>query len=158
MEIITVKSGDTVSAISENYGVSKNKIIADNGLDENGTLVVGQSLIILEPTSEYTVIEENERITGVSMETGVSPQTLLRNNIFLKGRRTFSPPDILVTAYSDRPVFTGITFVFDSATQLKPAMAPSTTAPFSKKATPPRVRVCRSLIDSQVSTTVLPDL
>ena len=119
MEIITVKSGDTVSAISENYGVSKKKIIADNGLDENGTLVVGQSLIILEPKSEYTVIEENERITGVSMETGVSPQTLLRNNIFLKGRRTFSPPDILVTAYSDRPVFTGIIggYAYDSIPQ-----------------------------------------
>ena len=119
MEIITVKSGDTVSSLAEKFGVTSEKIIADNGLDENGTLVVGQSLIILIPQSEYTVTSENESITGISLETGISTQTLFRNNIFLKGRRTLSPPDILITSYLQKPIFTGIIggYAYDSIPQ-----------------------------------------
>ena len=119
MEIITVTQEDTVYGIAENYGLRPEKIIADNGLDSDGTLVTGQSLILLFPDDEYIVTENEETLNGVSLETGVTQRTLLRNNIFLQGRRVLSQGDIIVTRYTEIPTLTKIIggYAYDSIPQ-----------------------------------------
>ena len=57
MTIITVERGDTVSDIALRYNVSINQIINDNGLDQAGTLVPGQSLIILYGLVSESAVE-----------------------------------------------------------------------------------------------------
>ena len=119
MKIITVKSGDTVAEIAAKSGLSEQKIIADNGLDKAGTLVVGQSLILLSPQNEYEVTDANETITGVSLETGITSRTLFRNNIFLSGNGNLSQGDILVTEYKSIPTLSKIIggYAYDSIPQ-----------------------------------------
>lgn len=119
MEIITVKQGDTVSEIASRYGLSEEKIIADNGLDENGSLIVGQSLLLLFPQSEYIINDPDETITGVSLDTGITARTLFRNNIFLSGCGKLSEGDVLVTRYADTPTLTKIIggYAYDSISQ-----------------------------------------
>lgn len=119
MKIITVNQGDTVTAIAAEYGLTEQKIIADNGLDENGSLIVGQSLILLFPESQYTINDTQETITGVSLETGVTSRTLFRNNIYLEGDGKLSQGDVIVTRYTDTPKLTKIIggYAYDSIPQ-----------------------------------------
>ena len=55
LEIHIVKSGETVTGIARLYGVSAQKIITDNGLENQDKLVVGQALIIQFPETIHTV-------------------------------------------------------------------------------------------------------
>lgn len=55
MQIHVVKKGDTVWSVARRYGVSPQRIIADNGLSGQPYLVVGQALIILIPETVHTV-------------------------------------------------------------------------------------------------------
>lgn len=107
MQIITVKSNDTVYTIAERFGLNPTKIIADNGLPDDGTLVVGQSLILLFPKEEY-VAYENEAISGLSLEVGITPRTILRNNYFLAGSKRLYPGDNVVLQYAYPPSLTKI--------------------------------------------------
>ena len=66
MEIITVLPGDTVNEIALRYGLNSEKIISDNGLDDTGSLVPGQSLILLFPDQEYIVSDENQTVNDVA--------------------------------------------------------------------------------------------
>lgn len=119
MEIITINQGDTISRIAARYGLSEEKIIADNGLDKEGTLVVGQSLILLFPQNEYIINDSDETIIGVSLDTGITPRTLFRNNIFLEGDGILSQGDVIVTRYTDTPKLTKIIggYAYDSIPQ-----------------------------------------
>ena len=119
MEIITINQGDTFSRIAARYGLSEEKIIADNGLDKEGTLVVGQSLILLFPQNEYLINDSDETIIGVSLDTGITPRTLFRNNIFLEGDGILSQGDVIVTRYTDTPKLTKIIggYAYDSIPQ-----------------------------------------
>ena len=119
MEIITINKGDTISRIAARYGLSEEKMIADNGLDKEGTLVVGQSLILLFPQNEYIINDSDETIIGVSLDTGITPRTLFRNNIFLEGDGILSQGDVIVTRYTDTPKLTKIIggYAYDSIPQ-----------------------------------------
>ena len=119
MEIITVNKGDTVSSIALKYGLTEQAIIADNGLDENGSLVVGQSLILLFPQNEYIINDPGETITGVSLDTGITTRTLFRNNIYLGGKGNLSEGNVLVTKYINPPTLTKIIggYAYDSIPQ-----------------------------------------
>ncbi len=119
MRIITVSPGDTIFKIAEMYNLRPEKIISDNGLDESGTLVVGQSLILLFPEEEYIVTESGETVTGVSLETGITPRTIFRNNIFLDGNQNLNSGDIVVTRYTSVPSTYGIIggYAYDSIPQ-----------------------------------------
>ena len=67
MQIHVVKKGDPVWSVASRYGVSPQRIIADNGLSGQPYLVVGQALIILIPETVHTVDrgESLESIAGI---------------------------------------------------------------------------------------------
>lgn len=102
MEIITVNSGDTVFSIAQNFGVSEQKIIDDNGLDDDGTLVVGQSLIILFP-SEQVLAFQGQSVTQIADENFSTQRQIFRNNIFLSGNDIIPSESILVISYQNEP-------------------------------------------------------
>lgn len=105
MEIITVAPGDTVFSISQKYGISAEKIIADNGLGYDGGLVVGQSLVLLFPKNEY-ITTSKESIRGISLETGITPGTIFRNNIDLGGTIFIDAQKSIVLSYENKPTLT----------------------------------------------------
>ena len=100
--IITVKSGDTVNSLSREYGVLPDKIIADNGLPENGELVVGQSLVILRASRVYDA-SVGESVNSVSQMYDIPVRTIYRNNIFLGGKPQLDSNSQIVLEYEEKP-------------------------------------------------------
>lgn len=85
MLIYTVESGDTIDRIASTYGVSRERIITDNGLIPPYNLTVGQSLVIKFPRIVHTVAE-GETLEIIAAGYGTTVRTLLQNNPSLIGR------------------------------------------------------------------------
>lgn len=84
MTIYTVRAGDSLYTIARRFGVSAGSIAQDNMLSEPEQLVVGQSLVILEPIRTETA-REGDDIYSIARRTGVSVGQLWRNNPILGG-------------------------------------------------------------------------
>ena len=79
MEIHIVSQGDTITSIANRYGVSVQRIIADNGLEGLANLVVGQSLIILVPSIVHTV-SAGDTIFNIAERYNIDVIKLFLNN------------------------------------------------------------------------------
>ena len=107
MEIITVAPGDTVFSIAKRYGLNPEKIISDNGLEENGALVVGQALVILFPAETYSS-DFFESVSSAANQTDTTTRTIFQNNYFLGGRNRLFPEEEIVITYDSFPIFSGV--------------------------------------------------
>ena len=99
MEIYVVKPGDSVYKIANQFGVSEESILLNNGLASSVQLVPGQTLVILYPQQTYTV-QPGQTLEAVAAAAGVSVNQLLRNNPVLKGKSTIYPGQTLVISYT----------------------------------------------------------
>lgn len=102
MEILTVAPGDTIFSIAAQYGLEPQKIIADNGLNSDGLLVVGQSLVLLFPELVH-IASAGETVEAVAAQYGISTRTLLRNNYFLGGNADIPAGSRVVIRYEEAP-------------------------------------------------------
>lgn len=105
MEIYIVKSGDTVSKIARYYGISVNRLIADNGLDDTGRLAPGQALIILIPETVYTV-RYGDSLYSIAERFGTTSDALLRNNPWLAVSSNLQPGRIITIRFTQSPIRT----------------------------------------------------
>lgn len=96
--IHVVTPGETLTGIAARYGVPLDRLIADNGLDPDEELVVGQTLVILFPEETYTV-QEGDTLSGIAARYGTTVNALLRNNPQLGGESAITPGDTLVIRY-----------------------------------------------------------
>ncbi len=94
MIIYTVRNGDSLYSIARRYGTSAETIARDNELRDPSALVVGQTLVILQPRTVYTV-REGENLYQVAQQFGVTIGDLWRNNPFLGGRTQLQAGEIL---------------------------------------------------------------
>ncbi len=101
MIIYTVKNGDTLYDIANRYGVPPEILARDNQLSSPAALVVGETLVILQPRTVWTV-REGENLYGVAQRFGVSVGDLWRNNAFLGGRTDLSAGEVLTIVPEDR--------------------------------------------------------
>lgn len=99
MEIHTVTAGETLLSIARQYGVSVERLAADNELDIETPLVVGQTIVVLFPARSHTV-EEGETLLSIAQSYGVSVNQLLRNNPVLNGEETVYPGQTIVIEYT----------------------------------------------------------
>jgi spore germination protein len=79
MEIHIVQSGQTVTGIARLYNVSPQKIITDNGLENQNTLVVGQALLIQFPEVVHTV-RAGETLYQIAAQYDTTVLSLVQNN------------------------------------------------------------------------------
>lgn len=100
MIIHIVRPGETLQSIAALYGVPAEKLLADNGLS-NDSLVVGQSLVIVQPSRVYTV-QEGDTLDKIAAEHNISLIQLLANNPFLADRKYIYPGDTLVISYAPK--------------------------------------------------------
>lgn len=93
IEIIeySVESGDTVSTISEKFGVSENTIIWENDLPKKAVLKPGQTLRVLPETGVTHKVTKGETIYSIAKKYGVDPQPIISypSNTFVNDE-TFS--------------------------------------------------------------------
>ena len=56
MDIHVVQPGDTMYQLSQQYGVSMDRLIQDNQLPDPSQLVVGQAIVVQYPELTHTVL------------------------------------------------------------------------------------------------------
>jgi len=79
MIIHIVKKGDTLWSIARTYGVSAQRLAADNGVADQRNLPVGQALIVLLPSQVYTV-RPGDTPESVAAAAGVTVYELMQYN------------------------------------------------------------------------------
>lgn len=98
MQIHVVKSGDTLSSIAQNYGLSIQYLQNINQLPNPNNLVVGQTILIIYPEISHTVMQ-GDTLTSIANQYGVTTIRLFRNNPFTT-QRQIVPGDIIVVSYA----------------------------------------------------------
>ncbi len=108
-----VKSGETISEIADEYGVTQRELRAWNKLDQRGRIRVGQRLRVVSPDAPRSqppaaapdssgirshVVQRGETLSGLAKQYGVSVQALRNaNNLTeraqLKAGRSIRIPD-----------------------------------------------------------------
>ena len=102
MTVYEVKPGDTVTAIADMFGVSRRRLIEDNGLDAPGMLVPGQSLLIRFPETVHTVAN-GDTLFSIAQRYGTTVRALLRNQPRLTSSGPLVPGSEIVVSFTDKP-------------------------------------------------------
>lgn len=100
MEIYIVQPGDTVSSVAARYGVSPQRLAADNSLLFPNSLAVGQALLILIPEVVHTV-QSGETLESIARDYGTSVRRLYRNNLGLTAREYIYEGETIVISYEN---------------------------------------------------------
>lgn len=100
MAIHIVRRGDSIYRIAREYGVSAQRIITDNGLEELPFLVIGQALLILIPETVHTV-RRGETLRGIAEAYGVTVNELLQKNPSLMGSERLQSGERIVIRFED---------------------------------------------------------
>ena len=95
MIIHTVERGDSLYSLARKYNTTPARIASDNAMLPSASLIVGQSLVILEPTQTYTV-RAGDTLYSIAMRYGVSVNQLFRNNPGLLGEMRINEGDSLI--------------------------------------------------------------
>ena len=98
IEIYVVKSGDTLESIARKYDVPLSRIVQQNELEIENSLVVGQDIVITFPNQIYTV-QAGDTLEQIANLDGVSVVTLLQNNPQLKGKSDIYPGQTIIIDY-----------------------------------------------------------
>jgi len=103
LEIHIVKSGETVTGIARLYGVSAQKIITDNGIENQNRLAVGQALIIQFPETAHTV-RPGETLFTIAQQYGTTVLSLYQNNPYLANDPTLFVGQQLTIAHRGQKI------------------------------------------------------
>jgi spore germination protein len=101
MTIYIVKQDDTINSIAERFGISNERLILDNGLEDLENLVVGQALVIVYPEQTY-VVRQGDTLAGIADSNGITIIQLLRNNPYLSDREYIFPGETLIINYGNK--------------------------------------------------------
>lgn len=100
MEIYVVQQGDTIASIASAFGVTVERLTAENGINVSDNLVIGQTLVITYPSQVY-IVKEGDTLEGIAENFQVSVLQLLRNNTNLSEREYLLPGETLVISYNN---------------------------------------------------------
>jgi spore germination protein len=100
-----VQRGETVTGIAREYGVSSQKVITDNGLENQNRLAVGQALLIQFPETVHTV-RPGDTLYTIAQQYGTTVLTLYQNNPYLAIDPTLFVGQQLTIAYRGQKIGT----------------------------------------------------
>lgn len=130
MIIHIVKQGETLGNIAEQYGVSVERLILDNGIVNRNTLPVGEAIVVLIPEVIH-VVKSGETIQTIANEYGISEITLLQNNPNLIHNRILYEGEIIAISFEGEKLrsgrFNGYAYPFINLQNLRTALAYMTT-------------------------------
>jgi spore germination protein len=115
MIIHVVQPGETIYSISEYYKIPVDRLILENGITNPNNLAIGQTIVIVQPETVYTV-QLGDTLNSIAEQHGVSPLELLRNNPYLSDRDFLYTGETIVISYKTNKVRTistgGYTFPY----------------------------------------------
>lgn len=100
MEIHVVRAGETVDFIAERYGVSAQRVLSDNGIQNPRELAVGQALLILYPQTVYTV-RPGDTLYSIARQFSTQPITLAQYNPELAQTAVLYPGQVITIRFSE---------------------------------------------------------
>lgn len=100
MKIHVVQKGETLFSIAQQYGVSARLLQKLNQAPTDGTLVPGQTLVVLLPGKTH-VVRRGDTVWSIAREHGISTRELYQNNIFLQGQGALIPGEELILSLQD---------------------------------------------------------
>lgn len=100
MKIHVVQKGETLFSIAQQYGVSARLLQKLNEAPTDGTLVPGQTLVVLLPGKTH-VVRRGDTVWSIAREHGLSTRELYQNNIFLQGQGALTPGEELILSLRD---------------------------------------------------------
>ena len=100
MKIHVVQKGETLFSIAQQYGVSARLLQKLNEAPADGTLVPGQTLVVLLPEKTH-VVRRGDTVWSIAREHGISTRELYQNNIFLQGQGALIPGEELILSLQD---------------------------------------------------------
>ncbi|MBQ3077215.1 MAG: LysM peptidoglycan-binding domain-containing protein [Clostridia bacterium] len=100
MPIHVVQRGENLTAIARRYGVSVRRVMSDNGLTAQQTLVEGQALLILVPSLVHTVIR-GETLSSIAAQYGTNVITLIQYNPELSDSTALRPGQVLSIRFEE---------------------------------------------------------
>jgi spore germination protein len=120
MEIHVVQNGETLQSIAENYKLSVDSLMQENGLESSDTISTGQSLVIVKPDVIKTV-REGDSLDDIATEFNISLIQLYANNPYLAEREFIYPGDTIAISYQSKGIITthGNTVPYIDITTLK---------------------------------------
>lgn len=98
MTIHVVAAGETVDSIAVQYGVSPQRLVADNTVPSDGALAVGQTLVVRFPRQVHAVTA-GETLSAIAENYGTTVRQLWRNNWELGGGDALAVGQTLVISY-----------------------------------------------------------
>ena len=103
MIIHLVKPGETAASIAEQYGVSAQRLIYDNQLQDQPDLAAGQALLVLIPRIVH-MVSRGETLEELGERYGTTVLNLVRNNPFLLHQRNLRAGEAIVVSYGEEPL------------------------------------------------------
>ncbi len=106
MIIHVVQKGDTLWQIARRYGTSVQRIAADNNLNTQRSLVIGQALLILIPQTVHTV-RAGDTLESIANMYSTTVMILLQNNPDLISNRFLYPGQLITISFTtekQRPI------------------------------------------------------
>jgi spore germination protein len=94
-----VQEGDSVYLISRKYGVPMQKIIDDNGLEENQRLMIGQALVVMTDEVRYTVAP-GQSLYLIAQYYGVTVPKILQANPEITDPSRIQAGQVIVIPFS----------------------------------------------------------
>lgn len=98
MLIHVVKAGENINTIASQYGLTPERIIAENELPNPDNLVVGQSIVILYPDVVHTVVQ-GDTLYNIANTYGVEPLQILQNNPNIAANENLVPGETIIISY-----------------------------------------------------------
>ncbi len=98
MILHVVQPGETTNSISEYYKIPVDRLILENGITNPENLAIGQTIVIVQPETLYTV-QAGDSLESIAMQHGTTPMELLRNNPYLSDMEFLYPGETIVISY-----------------------------------------------------------
>jgi spore germination protein len=98
MIIHVVQPSETIYSISEYYKIPVDRLILENGISNPYNLAIGQTIVIVQPETLYTV-QSGDTLESIAVQHDTTPMELLRNNPYLSDREILFVGESIVISY-----------------------------------------------------------
>lgn len=99
MTIHVVQQGENLSSIAEKYGVTSEQLVQDNELKTPESLVVGQTIVVLDPDRTH-IVKQGDTLLSIANQYNTTVIELLQNNPELSKSEILSEGQEIVIDYT----------------------------------------------------------
>lgn len=101
MYIHVVRQDDTIYSIANTYGISPERLVMENDINNPDNLIVGEALVILIPSQTY-IVQNGDSLESIALAQGTDVMELLRNNPDVSNRELNRGEELVISYENER--------------------------------------------------------